>query len=612
MGCADLNGDGNTDFVYLRCNAGGRCLPTAHDIFLGNGNGTFKPAYTMMAAGIEAPARHLGWTSDAIAFVDYNKDGKPTSCWGRTSASSARARRRSIAGGRAAQRRRHAAPQFDSAGEPASPTWLRPARRRSTVAVADFNGDGVPDYRRRRPLHPEPAACTPASSAAAWARSRTCLPGYGGGATTILAADFSRDGQARPPGRQRRPRRLSRRRGLLLREQRHRDAVRRRHQADHHHRPRPISTWAGRSTTTTTPMAPSTSSSPTATTPRRTTCSPTAPSDEYVTCGTVASPTGGPRRARHHRDDRHHVRIDADPLPPRPPTAPSPGRRRTTTANSWHPPLACADDATKFCVEPHHHQRLARSAGGRPCARSPATPPTPPHPVAGPDRHLDQLHLRHRPEPFPRRPDRPRRPHLRGRVPHARQLPATCSPSTTQTGATLLGRRRPCWTPPARPIGTSSPSTTTGSERAGDCRLDFNTSCASDPSCRRRCSRPTRPSPPTSSNWFLSPRFGLLPPLHAWARSRTRRRRCCRRRARPTGTSSPGPPSPRRPPSTPTSRAYADRAPARFRRRQGRRDARLLHQPRRPSRSHQRQRGVGVHPPRRRPANARRQDHRRQ
>src|SRR5262245_19918855 len=34
LGCADLNGDGHKDFVYLRCNASGGCTPIRTDIFL--------------------------------------------------------------------------------------------------------------------------------------------------------------------------------------------------------------------------------------------------------------------------------------------------------------------------------------------------------------------------------------------------------------------------------------------------------------------------------------------------------------------------------------------------------------------------------------------------
>ena len=68
MALGDVNGDGKPDLVVANQCGGGICTTSVIEVFLGNGDGTFRAPVSVSWAG-------LGPSS--IVIADVNKDGKP-------------------------------------------------------------------------------------------------------------------------------------------------------------------------------------------------------------------------------------------------------------------------------------------------------------------------------------------------------------------------------------------------------------------------------------------------------------------------------------------------------------------------------------------------------
>src|SRR5262249_26187840 len=187
MACADLNGDGHQDFVYVRCTSSGCTTPTRLDVFLGNGHGAFAAPYKMVANGNESKVGPIAWTTNSIGFVDYNKDGKLDIVLGTSAGTGGSLKVLLNDGG--------ASPKFDQEIVLATNIGYG-TRGAAAVAVADYTGDGVPDYIVGGPatnwLRLYPGLLGGGMSTT---YQNLQLTGYTGGATAILTGDFTLSGK---------------------------------------------------------------------------------------------------------------------------------------------------------------------------------------------------------------------------------------------------------------------------------------------------------------------------------------------------------------------------------------------------------------------------------
>jgi hypothetical protein len=127
---ADLNGDGIPDIVMTnQCVSASDCTTGAVDVLLSNGNGTFQAAVTYSSGGSD-PA--------SIAVADVNKDGILDLVIGECS--SENSDNVCLQSGLVAVLLGNGNGSFQSAVTYASGSY-----ETSSVAVADVNGDGIPD-----------------------------------------------------------------------------------------------------------------------------------------------------------------------------------------------------------------------------------------------------------------------------------------------------------------------------------------------------------------------------------------------------------------------------------------------------------------------------------
>ncbi len=185
MGCADIDGDGNQDFVYLRCLTGALCIPTRYDIFLGNGNGTFKTPYPLTST--IALLGYVGWTSNSIGFVDYNKDGHLDMVMGQNGLLSV---------GRVVVLLSDGAtpPHFDTEVDLLT-NQSYGTRGPVAVGVGDYNLDGVPDIVVGGPATTKLFMYPGLLGGGLGTPEDLNVAGWGGGATTILSGDFTQSGK---------------------------------------------------------------------------------------------------------------------------------------------------------------------------------------------------------------------------------------------------------------------------------------------------------------------------------------------------------------------------------------------------------------------------------
>jgi hypothetical protein len=186
MGCADLNGDGHQDFVYIRCTSSGCTTPTRSDVFLGNGHGAFAAPYKMVATGNESKIGPIGWTTNSIAFADYNKDGKLDIVMGTNAGTGGALKVLLNDGG--------SSPKFDQEVYLAQNMGYG-ARGSSAIAVADYNGDGVPDYIVGGPATNWLRLYPGLLGGGIGTYQSLQVTGYTGGATAILSGNFTLSGK---------------------------------------------------------------------------------------------------------------------------------------------------------------------------------------------------------------------------------------------------------------------------------------------------------------------------------------------------------------------------------------------------------------------------------
>ncbi|MBL4635650.1 MAG: VCBS repeat-containing protein, partial [Kofleriaceae bacterium] len=189
LGCADFNGDGNADFLFVRQRNSDSSSGVPHraTLYLGNGDGTFQNGYE---AGTASEFKYIV-KSTTLLPVDYNGDGRLDLLVGGASVSKVETR------GQVQLFLNDGAtpPNFVQA----TPLVTNADFGRNginTLAFNDFTGDGVDDLlitsTHRRKIHIYPGL----ASGGLQATYIDVTNDYPGAAAMVLGADFSLDGQA--------------------------------------------------------------------------------------------------------------------------------------------------------------------------------------------------------------------------------------------------------------------------------------------------------------------------------------------------------------------------------------------------------------------------------
>jgi hypothetical protein len=185
MACGDVNGDGNMDFVYMRCLGPALCIPTRYDVFLGNGNGTFQTPYPLTSTlGLLG---YIGWTSNSIGFVDYNKDGHLDMVMGQNGLLNI-GRVSVLLSDGAAQ------PKFNTKVDLLT-NQSYGTRGPVAIGVGDYNGDNVPDIVVGGPATTKLFMYPGLLGGGVGTPEDLNMAGYTGGATAILSGDFTLSGK---------------------------------------------------------------------------------------------------------------------------------------------------------------------------------------------------------------------------------------------------------------------------------------------------------------------------------------------------------------------------------------------------------------------------------
>ena len=190
MLCADFDGDGHMDFLIARCatvvNVGpiGTCDTVGRaDIFLGNGDGTFKPPYQFTSdLNTVSPIDKEG---TRYAYADYNGDGKKDLLVGLGDAG----------GGKVIVLLNDGLtpPHFNTSQTVLSNLGLGSGGA-NAIAVADFTNDGILDIAVGG-YTGATLTLYPGLAGSGFSTSGQVLSGFSGGAASLLAADFGLHGK---------------------------------------------------------------------------------------------------------------------------------------------------------------------------------------------------------------------------------------------------------------------------------------------------------------------------------------------------------------------------------------------------------------------------------
>ena len=185
VGCADINGDGNLDVVYLRCTSGSSCSGSSlrPEIYLGNGKGGFSAPYTFMSSSTVNQLGTLSGSSNLMAFIDYNGDKRMDIVMGVSSGSGSLM----VFLGSTDTK-----PLFNSSVTLATSMGYG-SRGPSALAVADFTGDGVPDFLVGGPSSGN-LRLYPGIAGGGISVFQNLTADISGDAVGLTAKDFSNDG----------------------------------------------------------------------------------------------------------------------------------------------------------------------------------------------------------------------------------------------------------------------------------------------------------------------------------------------------------------------------------------------------------------------------------
>jgi VCBS repeat protein len=187
IGCGDFNGDGNPDFFIVRCasNCDSTGQPSVADMYLGNGDGTFRARYQFLTTPSSLSLVNW-WGTTAPAFYDYNKDGRLDMVWALATASG---------GGQVVVLLNDGAsqPKFDT--RVTLLTDLGLGTKVPGLGLGDVTGDGLPDLVIGSPDSSALRVYPGVSGNGFSSTYLTTGSGFGGSANSVLVADFSLDGR---------------------------------------------------------------------------------------------------------------------------------------------------------------------------------------------------------------------------------------------------------------------------------------------------------------------------------------------------------------------------------------------------------------------------------
>ncbi len=187
LACADFDGDGNADFMFVRENNGDNGVPHSATMYLGNGDGTFQLGYQ---AATPSAFKYIN-KSTTMLSVDYNNDGNLDLIVGGSSVFEANSKG-------------HVQLFLSDGASPPNFTQSAPLVSNTsfgevginTFAFEDFTLDGVKDllvtsaFKKKISLYPG------LSSGGLQATPIDVTNDYPGSAAMVLGADFSLNGQA--------------------------------------------------------------------------------------------------------------------------------------------------------------------------------------------------------------------------------------------------------------------------------------------------------------------------------------------------------------------------------------------------------------------------------
>ena len=183
--CGDFNGDQHQDFAFLSDNATSPDKPKQANMWLGNGDGTFRAAYKFVINLNQL--QDLSWNHVGAA-ADYNGDGHLDMIWGLASGATA--------GGKVQV--------FLNDGDLAQPKFTPGAilvedadmgyRGPTAVVYRDFDNDGIKDLIAGGPSTLKLRLYPGLAGGGVDTVNYQNIPFTNGGTASIMAADFDMDG----------------------------------------------------------------------------------------------------------------------------------------------------------------------------------------------------------------------------------------------------------------------------------------------------------------------------------------------------------------------------------------------------------------------------------